>query len=519
MLKGYRDRLKNAFGYKFIFLIFIAQCLIKGVCFVIFTEGMLPIFRNMGLDAIQIQVYGAVALSPWTFKPLVGVLSDLIAINGLHKKYAILFACLLGISGSICMVIGINIPVIMVLFLVFAHFQISVLDLLIEAKYAEKMRDHPETGSDIQTLASGFQQAGFLIALSFVGPLADLQLFRVTSIIGLCLTVTPLLPVFFNWLPEVPIPNAPYILLDTKQIRENWRIITVVAVTGISAPAMAAIAAFAAKWLGLACASIVMVVVLIGGFLSMPHPIIARVALFQVLTQVSRVRFSSVLDFFFIADPVCLPGGPNFSYKFYITTTGLAGCAASLSTVFLYQYFLSKWKFRSVLIFTALLSGLGGIFDYIIVKRWNVPYIPDWIFFLIGDDVLSSVVDTLFYIPSASIIGKVCPKGMESSTYAYLAGIANFGSMISVITGALLAEIFGIKTTGVCNWDYLPMLLIVGHVICMLVISIPASCLIPNVAQDADMLKTNPAPISGDDENSGWESVEKDVLPLDDDFY
>jgi hypothetical protein len=40
-----------------------------------------------------------------------------------------------------------------------------------------------------------------------------------------------------------------------------------------------------------------------------------------------------------------------------------------------------------------------------------------------------------------------------------------------------------------CNWDNLPYLVLGGHVIFMLVISIPASFLIPNEAQDADLLK------------------------------
>jgi hypothetical protein len=197
------------------------------------------------------------------------------------------------------------------------------------------------------------------------------------------------------------------------------------------------------------------------------------------------------LDYFFVADSTCLVGGPHFSYKFYITTTGIAGSVASLITVVIYQYVFSKWKFRSVLIFTTILSGVGGIFDYIIVKRWNLQWgIPDAWFFLIGDDVLHSMIEMLFWIPSSSIIGKVCPKNMEASTYAFLAGISNFGYMISVISGALLTEFFGIHTIVPCNWDNLPMVILWGHIIIMVVISVPACFLIPNEEQDADLLKS-----------------------------
>lgn len=494
MISGYIARLKNAFGLKFIFLIFISQCFIKGITFIIMTKGLLPLFKSMGLDAIQLQLYTAVALCPWTVKPLIGVLSDLIAIVGYHKRYMILFSCLVGIGGAVGMVLEIQNPIVSVIFLMMVHFEIAVLDLLIEGKYAEHMRENPETGSDIVTLATLFQQTGFLIAIGIVGPLSDEKMFRATHIVALCLTTLPVLPVWFGWLPEKQIPNAPYILVDTKRIRQDWKIILVAIVTGLSAPAMAAISAFAVKWLGLLCAFVVIAICVGGGFLAMPHPLIARVALYQVLAQVSKISFSNVFDYFFVADDICLPGGPNFDYLFYITITGLAAAGVGVITSLLYQGLLSKWKFRNVLLFTTLLNGLSGIFDFIIVKRWNLMMgIPDKVFFLIGDDVFESIVSMLYWIPSSSIIGKVCPKNMEASTYAYLAGISNFGTMISAISGSMLAELFGIITVGgpACNWDNFPFLVVIGHITIMLLVSIPAAYLIPNVPQDDNLLAPN----------------------------
>lgn len=490
MIRGYVNRLKNAFGIKFVALIILVQCLIKGITFIIMTEGVLPFFKYLGIDAIQTQVLGAIAMSPWTIKPLTGLMSDLIAVMGVHKKYTMLYSCVIGVFGCTMLILDVlRQPLFLVLFIGCVHFQIATLDVLIEGKYAEFMRKHPETGSDIVTLASGTQRIGFIVALSFVGPLADMKYFRICNIIALCMCVTPVLPIIFNWLPEVPIQNAPYLQLDTRRIKQDWRIITVVIITGISAPAVAAVSALAMKWLGLVCAAGVVVIVIIGCFLSFSHPIIARVALYQILIQSSRISFSSVLGYFFTADPVCLPGGPNFKFDFYITITGIVGAATSLATMFLYQLVLSKWRFRSVLMFTSFLSAFAGLFDYMIVKRWNlVMGIPDSVFFLIGDDVFASVVDSLYYIPSSAIIGKVCPENMEASTYAYLAGIANFGLMISVIGGAMLAEVFGVKTaTPNCNWDNLPTLILIGHTLVPIAVSIGASFLIPNVPQDCDM--------------------------------
>lgn len=495
-MKAYFTTMREAFTLRFIFFLFISQCFIKGIVFVIYTAGVFPLLKDMGIDAVQAQLYGALAMSPWTVKPLMGIISDLVAIGGYHKRYWMLFSILVGIAGTAVLVVDMRIPVLIVCMVTLVHFEISVIDLLVEGQYAELMRENPSTGSNIVTLAQGFQQVGFIIAMAFLGPLSDMELFQVEHIIALVLCCTPLVPLFLAFLPEKKRINAPVVLLDTFRLRHQWRIVLVVLLTGISAPAMAAIAALASEWLGLLFSGIILAIGTLGAFFAFDQRIIWRVVLYQVLTQVSRVSFSSALDYFFTAGPECLPDGPQFSYEFYITTTGIARGVASVVTVFLYQLLFSRWKYRNVLLFTTLLSGVGGIFDFIIVQRWNVAWgIPDSIFFIIGDDVIHSCVDILNWIPSSSIIGKVCPEKMEASTYAFIAGISNFASMVAVISGALLAGVFGIVSVGgaSCNWTALPWLILGGHITCMLVISVPACFLIPNVPQDADLLNETTA--------------------------
>lgn len=489
-MRAYFVRLRDAFTVKFIVLLFITQCFIKGIVFVIFTNGVFPLLKVMGVDAVQTQVYGALAMSPWTVKPLLGVLSDLIAIGGYHKRYWMLGSIAVGITGAALMVVDIRVPMVITLFLVMVHLEIAVTDLLMEGQYAEMMRKNPHTGSDIVTLSNGFQQLGVVIGMCFMGPLADVGLFRVSNIIALVLCATPILPILLGFLPEVKRVAAPLVLVDTLRIRKEWRIIVVVALTGLSAPAMATITVLASKWLGLACSCVVIAMAAIGGFFAFDNKVIARVALYQILAQASKITFSSALDFFFTADETCLPGGPAFGYKFYITTTGITGAISSLLMVFIYQLLFSKWRFRSVILFTTVLSGVGGLFDFVIIKRWNLAWgIPDAVFFLIGDDIIHNMVDMLYWIPSSSIIGKVCPENMESCTYAYLAGVSNFGRMISVICGAMLTEMAGIVTVGPrCNWTNLEYLVLGGHVLVMLAVSVPASFLIPNEPQDADLL-------------------------------
>jgi folate/biopterin transporter len=495
-MNGYLQRMRAVFGIRFIVLIFFTQCFLKGLVLTVFSQGLFPLIKSLGVDATQFQVLSALAMSPWTVKPLFGVLSDNFAIFGYHKRSWMLLSCVSGIVGAVFMSIAVYTPIVIALFVMMIHYQISVCDLLVEGKYSELTRDNKDVGSDIVTLSNAFQNLGILISLAFIGPLSDAGMFRITNLIACVVCVVSVVPVALGWLPEEKVNYV----FNREHFIVNWKVITLVTITGLMAPSMAAITVFASKWIGLLCSLIVIVCVVVGGYMAMPHPIIARVALYQVLTSLSRISFSKALDYFFTAGPECLPGGPNFSNTFYITTTGLIGAAAALLTSFYYQAFLSNWKYRNVLIVTSVLSACGGIFDYVIVKRWNLLIgIPDVIFFIIGDDVIHNIVDMLYWIPSSSMLSKVCPKGMESCTFAYLAGVSNFATMVSTIFGAWLSEWFGIVTIGdvACNWDALPPLILIGHIGLVLLVAIPAAWLIPNVPQRGDLLPDSPNPAAG----------------------
>lgn len=509
MFTAYRHRIVTAFGNQFIALLFITQCLLKGLVFAIVTEGMLPLFKDLGVDAIKLQVLGAVALTPWTIKPLFGIMSDLIALYGYHKRYWMIISALVGITGAALMVVEIHIPVAITFFLFMINVEVAICDLLSEGKYAELMRLHPETGTDIVTLAIGFQNLGTVVGMCFIGPLADAKLYRVTNIVALVMCVTPILPLLKGYMPEQQRPG-PVVLLDTLELYRNWKIIVVVAFTGLAAPAMASITAFASKIIGLWSSVVVLGVSLVGGYVWMPHRLIAHVALYQVLTSISKLSFGGPISYFFLATEPCLVGGPQFSYKFYIMVTGIVGALINLATVGLYQLVFSQWRYRNVLIFTSIVASLGGLFDFAILMRWNLAIgIPDYIFFLIGDDVIHNLTSMLYWIPSSSIIGKVCPKNMESCTFAYLSGISNFARMVAELAGAWLAERMGVVSSGDhCHWEPLPWLVLFGHVTSVLLVSIPAAWLIPNKGQRENLLEEPEA-------ETETEELELEDLPID----
>ena len=490
LLKNYVREMTDAFSLKFLLFMFVVQCFLNGIIFMTLNGASFPLFKSLGLDPSTLQIMSTLAMAPWSLKPLLGMLSDVVAIGRYNKRYWLIGASFVGVVGAAFLSTGTTIVAIIVMMMFCLHYQVSNCDLLVEGKYAELMRKNPTTGSNIVTLKSGFQQFGFIIAMSFVGPLADSGSFTAMFIICLCFAATPIVPLVLGWLPEKKLHAkgkcSAIIIIDKPKIRESWKMLIFVGIIGLTGPIVSIVLAFSHvnRVVGLGVAFGVVTIGVVGGYLAFPR-IIAHVALYQVLTSLSKINVSTALDFFFTASPRCLPNGPHFTFKYYITFTGILGTIVSFISVFLYQIFFSRWKFRNVLLFTTLLTCLSGVFDLVLVKRWNLLVgIPDKHFYIFGEPILENALQMLYWIPSSSIIAKVCPPGLEAATYAFLAGVSNFARTVSSLSGALAIDWLKLKMSEseeVCNWSNLWLLVLVGHILIPLVIGILAALfLIPN---------------------------------------
>lgn len=121
---------------------------------------MFPLFKARGVDAAALQMYSALATSPWAMKPLIGACSDIFPIGGLHKKYWLLIGCSFGTFGIFMLILDVaDVPVTAMLFFML-HLEMSMLDLLSEGKYAEIMKLNPQNGSGIIVFVNACQSFG-----------------------------------------------------------------------------------------------------------------------------------------------------------------------------------------------------------------------------------------------------------------------------------------------------------------------------------------------------------------------
>merc|ERR550539_1242474 len=84
----------------------------------------------------------------------------------------------------------------------------------------------------------------------------------------------------------------------------------------------------------------------------------------------------------------------------------------------------------------------------ILFARLNHTFgIPDKVFVL-GSTVAQNVIFTWQWMPQVVILSFLCPKGMEATMYALLAGCHNLGNTIAANCGAVMLQWLGCDPSG-----------------------------------------------------------------------
>eukprot|EP01043_Picozoa_sp_COSAG02_P022720 COSAG02_NODE_1189_length_13995_cov_7.850101_6_plen_328_part_00 len=249
---------------------------------------------------------------------------------------------------------------------------------------------------------------------------------------------------------------------------------------------------------------------------------LAKANLYMFLTQALYFSTSGASDYWMTADEGCVPGGPHFSYTYYSTFTSVVGSIFSIIGVALFQRTLSGWDFRPVFWVTTMIRVMASLADIVMVKRWNVTVlgISDKVFYLLGDAIVYQVVYTLDFMPGVGaclelwlidrchnasqtklmtclhvvLTSKLCPKHVEATIYAILAGYQNFGQQVARTGGVFLMEALEVVperledggTTG-CQFDGMPLLLLLSHTLLPLLTVPMTFVLIPDSNMRAEL--------------------------------
>jgi len=384
---------------------------------------------------------------------VIGLVSDCFPIRGYNKGPYILATSSVGVIALAMLgaapqaFLSVE-RVVACLFLV--SLQFSTCDLLTEAKYAEKMQAKPEHGPDLLTFVWFGLQAGGLVATIFIGPTMTHFGPKAAFLIALIPAVMIIVPTMRNYLEETP-KTSEEVQAAREQLFQQKEacILCMLMFAGTVCLTILGVSLESVRLNALV--AVLVAVVMLLSFSLVLRPIIAKVNAFFLLQTALSFSIGGASFYFFTDGPTQYPEGPHFSMEFFTSVLGVIGSLCSLAGILSYQRFMKDWSYRRLLLGTNVMASLLSLLDVIILSRLNVRLgVPDTAFVL-GSSVLQSVVSQWMWMPGVVILSQLCPKGMEATMYALLAGCHNLGSTIAQNCGAYVLELLGCNPRGQPN--------------------------------------------------------------------
>ncbi|KAL3816039.1 hypothetical protein ACHAXA_010344 [Cyclostephanos tholiformis] len=515
------SRLSSAFSWQFLAWLGIDHFAMNGGTMPLLWSVSLPLFKELGIDASRQQLYTTMMTSPFALKPFVGAASDLFPIRGYNKRYLALCSILVGCLGSSAMlaiyhsgsasiaisngpraVEGLADMIVISFFAM--SLEVAILDVLAEGTFSGIMRRHPESGSSIISYRTAVGCFGAIVTKCYVGPLSDAGNFHAIFWIAFALSIAPLWPTFSGWLPEKKRSAdedgmsriCPGVMFHGGLYRKKKMPFIAIAASGLAAPIVSAVTTYSDLGVGLICSGFILLALAVLTYAVFPCSFF-RITLGLMFGTLCQVRTNSALSYFYTADRDCLPNGPQFSYTFFITATGIVGSMMHFCAVIIYQNFLSSWKFRNSLIFSIIIRSFASVVDLVLVMRWNIMLgVPDKLLFFMGHATFENLVIILQSITLSSIYAKIAPPSMETAGFgrlrkiSYSAGIGTFCYIITNVLGSGIIMWSGITTVGKdCKFDDLPYLIVVYQILVPLAVGIPSALFIPNVLQSEHLIE------------------------------
>jgi len=434
--------LSEQFGWRLLVMLCASQHLLKGFVMHFVGQSTKYLYKSYGVPGPRMQILNSVSFLPWAMKPIIGLVSDAFPIAGLSKAPYVMAASVVGVCA--CAALG-GIPqdylvveqAVGCCFLM--QLQFSTCDLLAEAKYSERMQAKPKHGPELLTFVWFGIQLGGLVGVALGGVVLHYLNVKAIYLLAILPAVCILVPARANYLGETKMCSAE-VAKARQKLTEEKEVCALCLVMFAGTIILTVLGIAFQSTLVNAIGALVVAAVMLVAFSLVLKPIIAKANAYFLLQNCLMFSTGGASFYFFTDDEKQYPEGPHFSEFFYISVLGVGGALCSLLGIVSYQRWLKNWTYRGLLLMTNLVYSFLCIIDLIMYKRLNVRLgIPDH-FFVLSTGSMETVVQYWWWMPAVVILSQLCPKGMEATMYALLAGCSNLGSSISSNLGALLLE-------------------------------------------------------------------------------
>jgi len=291
-------------------------------------------------------------------------------------------------------------------------------------------------------------------------------------------------PIGFNMMADERQPEP--CKTDTELIRRSTKVFTLATAMGITVLVNVSFSVVAdlkpLKEERMLTTGALMVGVLALSFYTIDRRI-AKINVYLFLCRLCTFGLTFPLQQFYTTDPTTCPDPdynlPNFSFFIFSTFGNLASSFATFLGLYLFENYLVHWNAPKAFWVTTAFQVIAGMFDIMNTTRFNQTLlgwtgigankiaIPENIFkpgdgsrlvrvddlctFLFGTAFLEPLIDQLDQLPSTLLLSKLCPKGVETTMFAILAGFSNIGLSMSGQIGGWAVSQFGFNFKSATN--------------------------------------------------------------------
>jgi len=496
------QQLSDCYSSRLIWALFASQLVLKGFVMGYSLGAFDWLLSARNVPGPTMQIYSAVGMLPFAMKPLVGMLSDAFPICGYQKNPYIMITTVVGIAGLAIIASSGTVDMkdrYLVIGLFCIMMMISSADVLTEAKYAERIRQVPERGPDFITLVWLMVATGGLLATLTLGTVLEHLEPHWVYVLCLVPAAATLFPTVMNYLDERKMSPAEVIAVRTHYFAQAELVVLVLLVGGASVIMMVTGLAHVSVWtnlvVGLACATVVAT-----AFMMLTAPMIGKMVTFGIIQHLCAFSTMGAVFYFFTNGPEQYPEGPHFSPMFLITIVGVVGSIFSLVGFSVFNLCMKHWRYHSVFFTTNVLYALGHALAAVQFARLNVKWGISDEAFAVSYAIVQSVTTSMLFLPGIVLLTQLCPKNVEATMYALLAGTSNLGTQIGGCVGAAVLTYLGVTPAGEVAESHKFENLWVAALISSLAPLITLALLpwmIPNALQTERLMDENSTPVDG----------------------
>ncbi|CAE7470986.1 unnamed protein product, partial [Symbiodinium necroappetens] len=199
------DDLAGAIGYKLLFLLFVVEHVNRGFVADFSGQAESYVYKTYAVPAPRVQIYSGISKLPWALKPVVGLVSDVMPIGGYHKAPYMIGAVFVGSAAFLAVgaVPHSMLPVSLLVVCIFLQqSQLSVCDILAEARYAQQIQEVPAFGSHVLSFVWFGMNAGSVLGVLLSGLLLAHGSPKLPYLISALPAAMVLIPLFYGCLEE-----------------------------------------------------------------------------------------------------------------------------------------------------------------------------------------------------------------------------------------------------------------------------------------------------------------------------